>query len=153
MERGVAATATGPVGRLKRVGLLSAMALATLNAWTGSPLMAVWVGSRVQGSGPPQMGPIFVVAVTMGVISFALVKLLRVLGNAYDRLTGRTPSIRAHTPWLRSMRDGRPHETAGDTTMSALDIVLVCSVLMAVVAFEIWFFFFSPSPIDGRSGR
>lgn len=139
--------------RLKRVGLLSAMALAALNAWTGSPLMAVWVGSRVQGSGPPQMGPIFVVAITMGAISFALIKLLRWLGTAYDRLMGREPTIRAHTPWLRSMRDGRPHETAGETRISALDAVLVGSVLLAIAAFEIWFFFYSPSPIDGRSGR
>jgi hypothetical protein len=133
----------GPGNRLKRVGLLSAMALASLNAWTGSPLMAVWVGSRVQGSGPPQMGA----------ISFALVRLLRVLGNAYDRLTGRTPTIRAHTPWLRSMRDGRPHESGADTRISALDAVLVTSVLLAIAAFEIWFFFLSPSSIDGRSGR
>jgi hypothetical protein len=129
------------------------MALASLNAWTGSPLMAVWVGSRVQGSGPPQMGAVFVVAVTMGAISFALVRLLRVLGNAYDRLTGRTPTIRAHTPWLRSMRDGRPHESGADTRISALDAVLVTSVLLAIAAFEIWFFFLSPSSIDGRSGR
>jgi hypothetical protein len=141
------------VSRLKRVGLLSAMALAALNAWTGSPLMALWVGSRVQGEGPPEMGAIFVVAVTMAVISFGLVRLLRALGAAYDRLTGREPSIRAHTPWLRSMRDGRPHETAGDTGISALDAVLVLSVLLAIAAFEIWFFFYSPSPIDGRSGR
>jgi len=139
--------------RLKRVGLLSAMALAALNAWTGSPLMAVWVGSRVQGTGPPEMGAIFVVAVTLAVLSFGLVWLLRVLGNAYDRLTGRESSIRAHTPWLRSMRDGRPHETAGDTGISALDAVLVASVMIAIVAFEVWFFFFSGSPIDGRSGR
>jgi hypothetical protein len=129
------------------------MALATLNAWTGSPLAAVWVGSRVQGNGPPEMGAIFVVAATMGVISFGLVKLLHALGAAYDRLAGRKPSIRAHTPWLRSMRDGRPQETARETGLSALDTVLVASVILAVTAFEIWFFFFSESPIDGRSGR
>ena len=31
-------------------------------------------------------------------------------------------------------------------------VVMVC-VVAAVAAFEIWFFFFSPSPIDQRSGR
>jgi hypothetical protein len=129
------------------------MALATLNVWTGSPLMAVWVGSRVQGAGPPEMGAIFVVAGVMGAISFGLVKVLHALGAAYDRLTGHTPTIRAHTPWLRSMRDGRPQETGRETGLSALDVVLVGSVLLAAIAFEIWFFFFSESPIDGRSGR
>jgi hypothetical protein len=129
------------------------MALASLNAWTGSPLLAVWVGSRVQGSGPPEMGAICVVAGTLGVISYALLKLLGVLGSAYDRLTGRSPSIREHTPWLRSMRDGRPHEAGTDTGVSALDAILVTSVLLAAAAFEIWFFFFSTSSIDSRSGR
>lgn len=150
---GDAQPATGPLARVKRLGLLSGMALAALNAWTGSPLMAVWVGSRVQGSGPPEMGAIFLVAATMGAISFGLVKILGALGAAYDRLTGRTPSVREHTPWLRSMRDGRPHEAGSQAGISALDAVLVVSVLLAVAAFEIWFFFYSTSSIDARSGR
>jgi hypothetical protein len=34
-----------------------------------------------------------------------------------------------------------------------LERILVVCVVLAVAAFEIWFFFFSTSPIDGRSGR
>jgi hypothetical protein len=148
-----AGSAKGPLGRVRRLSLLTAIALASLNAWTGSPLLALWVGSRVQGAGPPEMGAVFVVAGTLGAISYGLIRLLRVLGDAYDRATGRPPTIREHTPWLRSMRDGRPHETGSDTHVSAFDALLVTSVLLAVAAFEVWFFFFSTSSIDSRSGR
>src|SRR3954463_3406797 len=84
--------------RLKRVGLISAMALATLNAWTGSPLAALWVGSRVQGDGPPAMEAIAVVALTMGAISYGLLKLLGWLGLAYDKLIGLPARRKQHSP-------------------------------------------------------
>jgi hypothetical protein len=52
------------------------------------------------------------------------------------------------------MRGERPHydkQRARD--LSPLEVILIVSVVAAVVAFEIWFFFFSGSPIDQRSGR
>src|SRR5204863_7538974 len=49
--------------RLRKVGLLVGMALASVNIWTGSPLMALWIGSRVQTSGTTSLGAIGVVAV------------------------------------------------------------------------------------------
>jgi hypothetical protein len=140
--------------RLKRAGLVSAMGLATLNAWTGSPLAALWIGSRVQGDGPPQMGAVAVVVAVMATITFALVRLLAVLGNSYDKLIGLSAPRRQHSPWLRSLRGEREdfHDPERNE-LSALEIVLVASVIVAFTAFEIWFFFFSTSPIDGRSGR
>ena len=99
------------------------------------------------------MSAVAVVALTMGAIRIGLMKLLGLLGASYDRLTGRRPTTRTHTPCLRSMRDGKPHEAGGEAGISALDAILVAFVLLAVVAFEVWFFFFSSSPIDGRSGR
>jgi hypothetical protein len=140
--------------RLQKLALLSAMGVTTLNVWTGSPLLALWIGSRVQGRGPPAMLPIFVVAVSMAAVSLVLMRVLGALGARYDDLTGRKPTIRRHTPWLRSMRGERPQEMGADKVgLSALDAVLVASVVIAVLAFEVWFFFFSSSPIDQRSGR
>ena len=37
--------------------------------------------------------------------------------------------------------------------LSALEIVLITMVVVVVALFEVWFFFYSPSPIDQRSGR
>jgi hypothetical protein len=139
--------------RLKRVALTCLMALTTINVWTGGPLLALWVGSRVQGSGPPSMLAVGVAAVTLGVISYALVKLLALLDSTYARVAGRPASVSRHVPWLRSMRGERPHETKHARDLSPLEVILIVSVVVVAVLFEVWFFFFSGSPIDQRSGR
>jgi hypothetical protein len=138
---------------LKRLGLVSLMGVATLNVWTGSPLMALWVGSRVYTAGAGAMAAFGVVFATMLAISVALVLALGRLGASYDRLVGRAPQTRRHTPWLRSMRGERPHEVGGEYRLTALEKILVASVIVAFAVFEIWFFFYSGSPIDGRTGR
>jgi hypothetical protein len=144
----------GVTGRLKRTGLIAAMALASTNVWTGSPLMALWVGSRVVGStGQISMLAVAVVTVVMGALSISLIVLLGWLGDAYDRLTGRRRAIRQHLPWLRSMRGERPHEQPEGVRPSPLEMIVAGTVIIAVVVFEVWFFFFSGSPIDQRSGR
>jgi hypothetical protein len=139
--------------RLRRAGLMSLMAVVGLNIWTGNPLLALWVGSRVVGSGPPTMGAIAVVAAMIGVVGLALAGLLSVLGATYDRVTGHTPAVRRHVPWLRSMRGERVEYQREREGLSAMEFILVAMVIAAVAAFEIWFFFYSPSPIDQRSGR
>src|SRR3954447_16886071 len=129
------------------------MLLVALNVWTGSPLLALWVGSRVQGSGPPAMGAIAVVVVVFAVISFMLATVLSRLGTSYDALTGQAPQVQQHVPWLRSMRGERPVYPGMRAHLTALEQVLVVVVVTCFLAFEIWFFFFSTSPIDQRSGR
>jgi hypothetical protein len=137
----------------RRIVLVSAMALATVNVWTGGPLLALWIGSRVQGTGPPSMLAVGVAAVALGVVSYLLVKLLAWLDDAYGRAAGRQSSVRRHVPWLRSMRGERPHVQKHVTELSALEIILITTVVVVVVLFEVWFFFYSGSPIDGRTGR
>jgi hypothetical protein len=140
--------------RIKRVALVCAMSLTTINIWTGGPLFALWCGSRVQSGGPPSMAAVGVVAVVLGAVSYGLVRLLAVFDSVYDRLTGHGSRVRRHVPWLRSMRGERPHgdkQRARD--LSPLEVILIVSVVAVVVAFEVWFFFFSSSPIDQRTGR
>ncbi|MEA2438946.1 MAG: hypothetical protein QOH76_370 [Thermoleophilaceae bacterium] len=139
--------------RLKRLGLLSAMALTSLNVWTGSPLLGLWVGSRVQGSGPPTMGAIAVVTLVIAVASATLLRILNRINNAYDKLMNRKHRKR-QSQWLRSLRGEREdfHDPERDQ-LSAVERVAVGMVLVVVVAFEVWFFFFSSSSIDQRSGR
>jgi hypothetical protein len=139
--------------RAKRLGLVAAMTLTSLNVWTGSPLLGLWVGSRVQGSGPPQMGAIAAVALVIAVVSAGLLRVLNLINEAYDKLMGRQRRKR-QSPWMRSLRGEREdfHDPERDR-MSAVEIVAVAMVLLVVVAFEVWFFFFSSSPIDQRAGR
>jgi hypothetical protein len=139
--------------RLERTALVCAMAVVTSNIWTGGPLLALWVGSRVQGSGPPSMAAVAAAAVALGVISYALVRLLARIDGAYGRLTGKHSTVSRHVPWLRSMRGERPHPQHHARELSPLEVVLIVSVVIVVALFEVWFFFYSPSPIDQRSGR
>jgi hypothetical protein len=141
-------------GRLKRVGLAALMVIVGLNVWTGSPAFALWVGSRVQGNGPLTMTAVFVVVVVFAAGSLSLAALLSWLGARYDALTGHAPTTRRHAPWLRSMRGERvQYEGSPPPRLTVLERVLVAMVVTAFVVFEIWFFFFSTSPIDQRSGR
>jgi hypothetical protein len=129
------------------------MLVTALNVWTGSPLLALWIGSRLQGSGPPKMGPVFVVVVAFAVLSFGLATVLARLGDVYNRMTGQTATVHRHVAWLRCMRGERPQYPGERAEVTALEQILVIAVVLAVLAFEIWFFFFSGSPIDQRSGR
>jgi len=133
--------------------LLALMSVLALNVFTGSPLLAAWIGSRVQGTGPPSMAAFFVFLGSMLAFSFALTVALAAVGRSHDHFMGRRPTVRAHLPWLRSLRGERPQEMGTKVGLSALDVILVVTVVLAVVAFEVWFFFYSGSPIDERSGR
>jgi hypothetical protein len=152
------ASPAGAAGRIKRAALLAATAVVGLNVWTGSPLLALWIGSRVEdasSSTGPSMGAIAVVVLVMAVTSWLLLRLLYKLQEAYGKLLGRPPRMYRST-WLRSMRAERgewERQHDPDAKATPFEILVMLCVVAAVAAFEIWFFFYSPSPIDGRSGR
>ena len=139
--------------RAWRVLLLCLIGLATLNLWTGGPLLALWIGSRTQGDGPTSMTAVFVVAIVLAAVSLGLIKVIAQLQAAYRKQGGEMPQVRAHTPWLRSMRGERPLYPGESARVTAPERILVVVVVVAIALFELWFFFLSGSPIDQRSGR
>jgi hypothetical protein len=97
---------------------------------------------------------VFTVAVVIFVSAYAMVRALSALDVRWRGLTGSQGTVRQHVPWLRSMRGERPSNMPGvRADLSPLEIVLVLTVVACFIAFEIWFFFYSSSPIDQRSGR
>jgi hypothetical protein len=144
---------SGALSRVKRLALAASIALAAVNIWTGGPALALWVGSHAQGSGPPTMFSVFVVIVVMTAVCLCLVRLIGTLERAYDKSSGRGPTVRAHTPWLRSMRGERPVYPGEKPRLTAPERILILVTVVAVAVFEVWFFFFSGSPFDQRSGR
>ena len=117
-------------------------------------MLALWVGSRVQGgAGTTKMTTIVAIAAVLFTVSLVLIRVLAAMDEAYGRMAGRKARVQRHLPWLRSMRGERPHEHSTDKHLSPLEFALVVSVVVCVVLFELWFFFLSTSPIDGRSGR
>jgi membrane protein YdbS with pleckstrin-like domain len=140
--------------RAKRFGLAALMAFLALNIWTGSPLLALWIGSRVQGEeSQASMAAFAAVIGSLAVFSIGLYQALKYVMHAYQETTGTLPTVRTHAPWLRSMRGERPDYGGGGAGITGAERIVVVTVLIAAVAFEVWFFFFSGSPIGGSGGR
>jgi hypothetical protein len=142
---------TVPAMALKKVGLVAASALCSINLWTGAPLFAVWVGSKVQGNlNNPTMTAVFSVIVVFAALVFLLAWALTWISAKYDDLTGRHPEARHTSPWLRSMRDEREEDVRHKFGISAMERVVVVSVVACVLAFEVWFFFFAGSALPNQ---
>jgi hypothetical protein len=133
------------VNHAKRLLLLALMALAAVNLFTGAPLFAIWVGSRVQGdSGGLSMTAVFVVVLVMALVCWALIWALNAMGATHDALIGRSAG-RRQSPWMKPFNS--PSGRARGGSLRALDKVLVGAVVLAGLAFEAWFFFFAGSSI------
>lgn len=130
----------------KRIGLAAAAAFVTVNIWTGAPLLALWVGSQAAGPSGLSMTAVFVVVVVLAVLVLALVRLLTLVNERYDRLTGRAAQRRV-APWMRSMRGEREAYAHAKQGTSAVELVVVVTVAAAVLLFNVWFFFFAGSPM------
>ena len=140
-----------PVMALKKIGLVTASALCSINLWTGAPLLAVWVGSKVQGNlNNLSMTAVFSVVVVLAALVFLLAWVLTWINAKYDDLTGRHPAARHTSPWLRSMRDEREEDVRRKFGISAVERVVVVSVVACVLAFEVWFFFFAGSSLPNQ---
>ncbi len=139
--------------RAERVSLVAGMVLATANVWIGAPLAGLWIGSRVAPSSGISMFAVATVAVTIGAIAFALVRVLALLEYRYEKVTGTGSQVRQHTPWLRSARGERVQDLQSRTALTPLEVILVIAVVVGAVAFEVWYFFFSASFIDQGTGR
>jgi hypothetical protein len=136
---------------LKKVGIVTASALCTINIWTGAPLFAIWVGSKVQGNlNNLSMTAVFSVIGILAALVFLLAMALTWLNAKYDDISGRPPAARHTSPWLRSLRDEREHDIRQKYGISAVEKVVVASVVAAFLAFEVWFFFFAGSPLPSN---
>ena len=140
--------------RLKRIALAAGVALVSINVWTGGPLFAIWVGSRFEGwvggsgtGGGTTMRAVFVLVAVLAVVELLLTMALARLSAAYDELSGRPHAQRRTSPWLRSMRGEREEIARKRAGISGVERVVVISVVAAVLAFELWFFFLAGSPL------
>jgi membrane-bound acyltransferase YfiQ involved in biofilm formation len=133
--------------RLEMIGLEAVMVLAALNIWTGAPLLAIWVGGQVVTSTQVTMTSVFLVVVVLLSTCLGLIYVLSVASAAHDRLTGRRQGVKRHVPWLRSMRAERVEYERDRITITLLDRIAVVMVVLAFIAFEVWFFVADPSPI------
>ena len=119
--------------------LLFVMSMLSLFLWIGVPVGWMLIAG-VFATDPEVWYLLILVAIptTMIAVGWVLYRVNRV----YVRVSGE-PSRREPTSWLRSQAADRtsrlpPH---------AIEVIMVCSVVLAFVAFLIWFFFLSGSPL------
>lgn len=133
---------------LKRTALASAMTLVGLNLWTGAPLLAVWVGARVErDQAGLTMSTLFLVLAILAVSVFVLYRALRWLDVRYGEVIGRRAGTRQPVPWLKSISGERVPAKRPREPLTALERILVLMVVLAIGSFEIWFFFFAGSSL------
>jgi hypothetical protein len=130
----------------KRIVLAAVTAVLAVNLYTGAPLLAIWVGSRVQGGVGLTMTTVVVVMGTLIGTVVVLVMGLHYAEAAYRRVTGQIAPRRT-APWMRSMRDEREEYSRKRRPLNDFEKVMVVAVVLAAAAFEAWFFFLSGSPI------
>jgi hypothetical protein len=88
------------------------------------------------------MGPYGLMLLGILVTAIACAKALGALNRRYAVVTGKN-TINVHLPWARGL--GGEHEKRL-LTVTVLDVVMVLSVLVAVIALVTWFIIVKPTP-------
>jgi hypothetical protein len=128
----------------KRLLLAAATAFLSINLWTGSPVLALWVGSMASEDHALSMMPLFVILVTFLALSLAISAALLWLEERYRILVG-LPLREARLTWLRPFNAQR--EPVRHVPTSLLERIVVFVVYIAVALFLVWFLFFAGSPL------
>jgi len=135
-----------------RVALATAMTVAGFNLWTGAPLLALWVAAQVERrQGELTMGTVGLFIAVMGSAIFALYQALQWLDVRFGEAIGRKPGTRQPLPWLKSTSGERVPAKRPPEPLTPLERVLVLMVVLAIGAFEVWFFFFAGSSLPANS--
>jgi hypothetical protein len=143
----MSATGAQPhVSVIKRVAMVAATAFLSINLWTGAPLLALWVGSRLVGRTTLSMQAVFVVVIVLAVLVFTMAMALAWLSSAYDELTGRSKG-EGRLPWMRGMSTEGIEEPGYGAGITPLERIVMASVYLAVICFLVWFFLFAGSPL------
>jgi hypothetical protein len=93
------------------------------------------------------MGALVLVVVVLAVGVFLLTAALGWVSAMDDRLSGRPRGARRTSPWLRAMSGEREETARAKYGISSVERLVVVGVAAALVAFEVWFFFFAGSSL------
>jgi hypothetical protein len=133
--------------RLEAGLLVCVMLVGAFSLWTVVPLGWLWIGSQIVGTQEPRLWAYFVVLVGITASVVVIAKALAALNRRVMVLRGGEGfrPTKIPMPWLESMRDERHSQRA-----SVLDLVLVASAVLAVIALLIWFVGFAGSPVPNQ---
>jgi hypothetical protein len=133
---------------VKRTLLGALTTLVSVNLWTGGPLFALWVGSRIQSAvGHLSMAAVGATVAVLIVETLALYKVLAFLTARYNDAIGRKVR-RQQAPWLKPM-SGERRSLEVRQPLSLPERIVVASVVAAILVLEVWFFFFAHYTLGG----
>jgi hypothetical protein len=122
--------------------LVVLMAIGSVVMWLGVPLGLIYAASKLADTPNPSMGPYLLVLIGLPIGMAVIGKGLGALNRAHIRLTGA--EVDQYRPgWTRSMRGERQVDRRG----GVLDRVMIISVVVAGLAFAVWFFGFAGSTL------
>lgn len=131
-----------------RIALGTLTTLVSVNLWTGGPLLALWVGSRVESAvGQVSMGAVAATVGALILVTYLLYRVLAFLTLHYNEAIGRVIP-RQQLPWLKPMSGERRSEEVRQP-LTAVERIVVVTVVLAVLVFEVWFFFFAHYSLAG----
>jgi hypothetical protein len=132
---------------IRKIGLLIPAVLLAVNVWTGFPLLALWIGSQVQGGGSLAITTVFTVVLSFAALVFAAAVGVSWLNLRYDELTGKRSIRRERFTLAESLTGPARQQTRRERGVNAIEKAVIASVVVAVLAFEVWFFLFAGSPL------
>jgi hypothetical protein len=129
--------------RLTAFVLGVALVVGSLTMWIGIPVAWLWLASQLSTEYPIIWAlAVFGCPLTMAAWTLVLARL----NGAYLRATGTHPE-QQHAAWLHSMSGERGPRRPQRTL---LDVSMTVSVILAMLAIAIWFFFFAENYSPGR---
>ncbi|MDX6673328.1 MAG: hypothetical protein QOH11_746 [Solirubrobacteraceae bacterium] len=122
-----------PWERAAALALVVVMATGSLALWVGIPAAWLWLWSQLT----PHYLAVYAAALIGCPLSMAAWAWgLHRVNRVYLGITHTPASPRSHTAWLRSMSGSGRRQPRG-----VLEICMTVSVVLALVAFGVWFFF------------
>jgi hypothetical protein len=122
------------------------MLLAAFSLWTAIPLSWIYIGSKLSQTQFPSGGPYAIVAVGIVVSILVVAWLIGRLNDLYVRITGTNRLEPIRPTWLKSMRDAAPARSS----VTVVEAVLMASVMLAALAFTVWYVLWAGSPIPNQ---
>lgn len=123
-----------------------AMLLAAFSLWTAIPLSWIYIGSKLSETQFPSGGPYAIVAVGIVASILLVAWLIGRLNELYVRITGTNRLAPIRPNWLKSMRDAAPMQRS----VTVVEAVMMASVMLAVLAFTVWYVLWAGSPIPNQ---
>jgi hypothetical protein len=127
--------------RLSAAVMVAAMVIGSITLWILNPMFWLWLTSRLQST-QAKMGPYALMLLGILVTAIGCGKVLGALDRRYARVMG-TNVVHLHLPWMRGL--GGEHEKQL-RPVTVLDVVMVLSVVVGVVALVTWFVIVKPAP-------